>query len=372
MKHESFGFYHDHIASSRIKALSKMEHLYLVILAGGEGLRLFPYSNLERPKQLCHIDGGDRNKDTFLKRTITNFVDCGFDRNHIMVVTSSERQLSATRHQAANPGGVPIKNVWRIPAICGPAGTMVEATRRIAELDSEAIVVNTPSDHYLVPNHQFIGAVLDAVNYAEQGFVCEVGSVSHNTGIIAWRAADFLVSAPTDTENLNLNQLQEVFKDNYKLTVGDFEWKDCDTFQKLYQALDKSSRQNVLLGEGEYKLDNSCHHSLFYVDKGLTLSACDVANCAVIFTMIEKQPVLLVANLSEDQTIKELAEEFSLQGRLVNSEATLSVQDNQVLYSNLKDNSSVGFVSVSNFVTYIHRRCDYGTIEAEVFKRQKS
>ena len=368
MKHD-FEFYYNHIASSRAKALSKIKHLYLVILAGGEGTRLFPYSNPERPKQLCHINGGNRNKDTFLKRTITNFVDCGFDRDHIFVVTSSEHQMAITRHQAANPGGVPVKNVWEIPAIYGYAGTMVEATKRIAKLDAEAIVVNTPSDHYLTPNYQFISALSEAINYAEHGAICEVGTVMYDTGIIAWRAAEFLASAPKDTENLNLRQLQGVFDGCYNLAVGDFEWQDCDSFHRLYQALDKNLHHNVILGEGNYALDSSCHHSLFYVEKGLTLNACEVVNCAVIFTMIEDKPVLVIAHLGEDQKIKDLAEEFVLQGKIINDEAMLNARNNQILYSNLKEQSSVGFVGVSDFVVCVLRRSDYGTIEAEVFKQ---
>lgn len=368
MRYKNFEFYNKHIASSRIKALSKMEHLYLVILAGGEGTRLFPYSNSERPKQLCHIDGGDRDKDTFLKRTITNFVECGFDRNHIFVVTSNEVQVSATRHQAVNPRGVPIKNVWRIPAVYGYAGTMVEATKRIADLDPEAIVVTTPSDHYLTPNHQFISAILESVNYAKEGYICEIGTIDRNTGIMAWQAANLLKFAPEDTESLTLKQLTGLFGDHPKLAVGDFEWRDCDTFLGLYKAISKTSHQNVILGEGKYVLDTNCHHSLFYVDKDLTLNASGVVDSAVIFTMIGRQPVLVITELSESPKIKALAEEFACNGRLTNDEAELKARNNDVLYSNLKDESSVSFVNVSDFIACISRRCDYGTIEAEVFK----
>ena len=241
MEHITYEFYQKFVASSRIKDLSQMEHLYLMILAGGEGTRLFPYSNPERPKQLCHIDGGDRNKDTFLKRTITNFVDCGFARDHIIITTSSRHQANITRHQAANPGGVPIKNIWEIPAVHGYAGTMVEATKKLAGFDNAAIVLNTPSDHFLTPDYQFINAITEAINYAKQGYVCTVENVAQNTGILAWQAADLLKYTPEDTENLGYNQLMDAFQDHRQMAVGDFKWQDCDTFRGLYRVLDKTS-----------------------------------------------------------------------------------------------------------------------------------
>ena len=118
-------------------------------------------------------------------------------------------------------------------------------------------------------------------------------------------------------------------------------------------------------------MDSSCRYSLFYVDKGLSLNVSDATNSAVIFTMIKDQPVLVITDLNEDQKIKELAEEFAYYGKLRNDETALTARNNEILYSNLKDKSSVGFVEVSDFVTRISRRSDYGTIEAEVFRRPR-
>lgn len=372
MEYSDFDFYNKFVASSRIKNLTQMKHLYLVILAGGEGTRLFPYSNLERPKQLCHIDGGNRRTDTFLKRTIANFVDAGFNRDRIIVVTSNERQADITRHQACSPGGVALKNVWSIPAIYGYYGTMVEATKMIAESDPKAIVVNTPSDHFLVPDYQFIEVIMEAVNDAKQGYVSTVESIAHDTGIIVWRAKDLLKSTPLDTKNLDLDQLMESFGDNCRMSIGDFIWHDCDTFRGLYRAIEKTHiHHNVILGEGNHKPDNSCHHSLLYVDKGMNLNVSDTVESAIVFTMINNQPVLVISRLNESQRIKDLAEEFRMNGRLTIDEAALEANNNQILYSSIVDQVSFAFVGVEGYTVRVYRRSDNGNYEAEVFKRHE-
>lgn len=372
MEYSDFDFYNRFVASSRIKNLTLMKHLYLVILAGGEGTRLFPYSNLERPKQLCHIDGGDRRKDTFLKRTIANFVDAGFDRERVIVVTSNERQADITRHQACSPGGITLKNVWSIPAVYGYYGTMVEATKMIAESDPEAIIVNTPSDHFLVPDYQFIEVVMEAVNDAKQGYMSTVESIAHDTGIIVWRAKDLLKDNSFDTKKLDLDQLTEHFGDNYRMSVGDFVWHDCDTFRGLYRAIEKTHiHHNAILGEGKHRPDNSCHHSLLYVDKGMNLNISDAVEVAVVFTMINDQPILMVSRLNESQRIKDLADEFMENGKLTVDEVALEENNNQILYSSIVNQVSFAFVGVKDYTARVYRRSDNGNYEAEVFKRHK-
>ena len=419
MKHTAFDeCYQRFMASSRIKALAKMKHLYLMILAGGEGTRLFPYSNPERPKQLCPIGGNNEHTDTFLKKTIANYISCGFNRERIIIVTSNEHQTKLTKRQVCFPGGVPYNNVWEIPSSFGYSGTMVEATREIAKIDHEAVIVNTPSDHILTPDHKFIEAVYTAVINAENDCISAVGvktdnldtvmncgniiydqeklvngvTVSKdfiekpkkkqakellnndksvcNTGICAWKADVLFGHAPKDTEKLTTERLMRAFNGQLRIVVGEFKWQDCGTLRGLYSALDQSSRyHNVILGDGKFNLDNSCRQSLFYADKGLVLNASDVVDCAVIFTMINRQPVLLISRLDESQKIKELAEDYSKHEKFLIDDFSLGARNNRILYSNMYYDYSVGFVNVDDFVVHIVRRSDTGEIEAEVFKK---
>ena len=419
MKHKKYGFYQRFIAASRIEALSKMEHLYLVILAGGEGTRLFPYSNPERPKQLCPIGGENRRTNTFLKRTIENYLECGFDRKRIIIVTSSSYQTEKTRCQLSIPGGVIQDNIWEIPSSYGYAGTMVEVTKKIAEIDSEAIVFNTPSDHYLTTGNEFVEAVYTAVSSAENGSISSIGvktsdivtimtcgniiydknsikdgvalskdfiekpsktqarQLAHNntsvcnTGICVWRVKDLIKYAPQPSEGLSTEKLMRAFNGYLRIIIGRFKWQDCGTLRGLYSALDKTGvGHNVMLGDGRFNLDTTCKNSLFYADKGMVLDASDIVDCAVAFTRINKQPILVVSNLDESQKIKELAEDYSKHEKLLIDDFSLGARNNEVLYSNMYNSFSVGFVNVENIVVCITRRSDNGELIAEIFKRK--
>ena len=414
----NFEVYQKFVASTRIGQLARMKHLYLVILAGGEGTRLFPYSNPERPKQLCPIGGNNRSTNTFLKRTITNYINCGFNRERIIIVTSNECQTRLTKQQVCIPGGVPYNNIWEISSSYGYSGTMVEATKKIAELDSDAIVFNTPSDHLLTPDYKFIESIHTAITYAEQGCVSAIGiktddldtvmscgniiynqeklkngiTVSEdfiekpdekqakkliknsasvcNTGICVWKSDALLEYAPKDTKHLTTERLMRSFNGYLRIVVGEFKWQDCGTLRGLYSALGKTnSYRNVVLGEGKFNLDKSCQRSFFYADKGLILDVADAVNLAVIFTRIHGQPVLLISNLDESQKIKELAEDYSKHEKILIDDFSLGARNNRILYSNMYSEYSVGFVNVEDFVVHIVRRSDNGEIEAEVFKR---
>ena len=404
--------------ASRISVLSKMKHLYLVILAGGEGTRLFPYSNPERPKQLCPISGEDWRTNTFLKRTIANYVECGFDTTRIIVVTSSDRQEQMTRGQIAVPGGIILDNVWNMPSTYGYAGTMVEVTKRIAQFDPKAIVFNTPADHYLTTGHTFYEAVFTAVNNAKEGRISAIGVKTDdidtvmtcgniiydhekvkkgitlsqdfvekpdrkqaeklikdgesvcNTGICVWRAEELIKYAPKDTEALSTERLMRAFNGHLRIVVDEFNWQDCGTLRGLYTALDKTARNNnVTLGEGVFMLDSSCKNSLFYADKNMILNVSDARDCAVIFTMIKERPVLVISNLDESQKIQRLAEDYSKHEEFLIDDFSLGARNNRILYSNMYNSFSVGFVNVENVVVRISRHSEDGKIEAEIFER---
>ena len=310
----------------------------------------------------------------------------------------------------------------RIPGSSfGYSGTMVETTKRITEFDSEAIILNTPSDHILTPDYKFIEAVFTAVINAEKGYVSAIGVKTNsldtvmacgniiydqeklnngitiskdfiekpgitrarelikndmsvcNTGICVWRADALLEYAPKNTKDLTTERLMRAFNGHLRIVVGEFQWQDCGTLRGLYSALDKMPHtQNVVLGEGKINLDNSCKRSLFYADKGLSLNVSDTSDCAIIFTKVHNQPVLLISHLDESQKIKELAEDYSRHEKILIDDFSLGARNNRVLYSNMYYEYSVGFVNVEDYIVHIVRRSDYGDIEAEIFKKKST
>ena len=98
-------------------------HLWLAVIAGGQGTRLFPLSNEHCPKQFCQLD----NENTFIQATVKRFYDIGVKSNHVVVITTTERQTELATKQLT-PLGVISPNIYQIDASYGYAGAMIKAS----------------------------------------------------------------------------------------------------------------------------------------------------------------------------------------------------------------------------------------------------
>ena len=103
-------------------------HLWLAVIAGGQGTRLFPLSNEHCPKQFCQLD----NDNTFIQATVKRFYEIGVKANHVIVVTTTDRQTELAIKQLT-PLGVISPNIYQIEARYGYAGAMVKAAEFIYE-----------------------------------------------------------------------------------------------------------------------------------------------------------------------------------------------------------------------------------------------
>lgn len=121
-----------------------LEHVWVAIIAGGQGTRLFPISHTDIPKQFCQLD----EKNTFIQAVIENFAGVGIKRNHMIVITTSDNQTNLAKEQTLTRG-VLSQNILQIQPDLGYALAMVKATEFAKEIDPEAIVINTPSDQYI-------------------------------------------------------------------------------------------------------------------------------------------------------------------------------------------------------------------------------
>ena len=89
---------------------------------------------------------------------------------------------------------------------------------------------------------------------------------------------------------------------------------------------------------------------------------------AIIFTVINGQPIIVVAKLDKSQRIKELAEDYARHEAILADDFSFGARNNIVLGSNISDDLIVGFVGVENYAVYANRRSD-GTLEAAVSKQ---
>ena len=132
---------------------------FCVILAGGTGTRLWPLSQVAKPKQFLDIAGLGR---TMLQLTYDRFAPiCQPD--HIVVVT-----LSDYRHLVEEQlPDVPKANILCEPFKRNTAAAIALASRFIAASDPDATLIVTPSDHLILNPDAFLSSVRCAVDYAQ-------------------------------------------------------------------------------------------------------------------------------------------------------------------------------------------------------------
>ena len=284
------------------------------------------------------------------------------------------------------------------------------ATMRHATKD--AIIINTPSDQYIVPDEEFeitmniavtaamgykpviIGVKINDLNtaigcghavYAEgiDAYGCHAverfiekpdisvanrimrdGNSACNTGIAVWHANTIYSAANIGSiVGLATDELMKRLPD-LKIAVGSFEWHDCGTLKSLYDISKKTpNHKNASLGAGSFER-NDCRRCLLYAAEGMELRVTGGEDDAIIFTSINERPIIVVAKMSESQRIKELAGSFKAHASLLMSDFQIAAKNNIILRSNVP-NLTVGFVGVENYAVYAHEEKD-GTMTAAV------
>ena len=385
------------------------EHLWVAIIAGGKGTRLFPISHPECPKQFCQLD----ERNTFIQAVVENFTFLGVKPTNIVIVTTTDGQTELAKKQCLGRG-ILSQNIMQISPSLGYAGSMIKATERIYKLDPAAIIINTPADQYLVPDFEFKAAIESAVAGAKNGNAVIVGvkvgdivtamgcghaiyeetntpcfpvigfvekpdkkkadeimrqgNSACNTGINVWRA-DLVRStfAGKKYRGIATNKMMEMLGD-LQVAVGYFEWHDCGTLKSLYDISRKSpNTKNACIGGGSFERMD-CHRSLLYAIDGFELRVSGAEDDAVLFTSINERPIVVVAKLSDSQKIKLLAEDYLMHEEVLTDDFSMGARNNTVLLSNVSDEIIVGFVGVQNYAVYVHRKAD-GNLEAVVSKQ---
>jgi len=136
-------------------------HLWTIVLAGGDGVRLRPLTRAlhgeDYPKQFAFIQG-DRS---LLQATVTRALRWS-SPEHIVVVVAEEREALA-RAQLATFG--PIQIVPQ-PSNRGTGPGLLLPLSRVLAFDPAAHVVVLPSDHYVRDEKPFERSVREAVDHS--------------------------------------------------------------------------------------------------------------------------------------------------------------------------------------------------------------
>lgn len=130
---------------------------YCVILAGGRGLRLWPYSRLSYPKQFIDFFGCGRS---LLQQTFDRFLKI-LPVEHILVSTN-EMYADIVHQQLPE---LPTENILAEPIYRNTAPSLAWASHRILHLCPEANIVVTPSDQAIQNEKAFEENIQTGFNF---------------------------------------------------------------------------------------------------------------------------------------------------------------------------------------------------------------
>jgi len=142
------------------------EHYYAVIMAGGEGSRLWPLSRRERPKQMVQI-GSDRT----LFQLAVDRIRPIFQPERIYVVTV-ETQAAKLQEQCPE---IPKENFLIEPMPRGTASVVALAALALHKHDPQAVMATLAADH-LISNVEYFQELLrQGYQLSEAGWLVTLG-----------------------------------------------------------------------------------------------------------------------------------------------------------------------------------------------------
>jgi mannose-1-phosphate guanylyltransferase len=143
-----------------------MDHTYAVIMAGGGGTRLWPYSRSEKPKQLLALIG----EGTLFQGTVER-LEGMFPPERILVVTVAGQVAEMQRQEPQ----IPVDNYLVEVAPRGTASVVGLAAAVIHRRDPQAVMVVLPSDHFIRNRDLFDYLLQAAVDVAKSGYLVTLG-----------------------------------------------------------------------------------------------------------------------------------------------------------------------------------------------------
>src|SRR5688500_7476934 len=135
------------------------KNLYVVLMAGGVGVRFWPYSRNSKPKQFLDVLGTGK---TLIQSTLDRFLPiCPIE--NIYVVTHEEH-AGLVKEQLPQLSD---DQVLAEPMRKNTAACIAYASYKIHEKNKDAVIVVTPSDHLILKENEFRDVIKKAVDQAK-------------------------------------------------------------------------------------------------------------------------------------------------------------------------------------------------------------
>jgi mannose-1-phosphate guanylyltransferase len=134
-------------------------NLYVVLMAGGVGVRFWPYSRNSKPKQFLDVLGTGK---TLLQSTYDRFVPLCPPENIYVVTHEEHAQL--VKEQLPQLGD---HQILAEPMRKNTAACIAYSSYTIAEKNKDAVIVVSPSDHLILKEAEFQDIIRKAADQAK-------------------------------------------------------------------------------------------------------------------------------------------------------------------------------------------------------------
>lgn len=259
-----------------------------MLMAGGVGVRFWPYSRNSKPKQFLDVLGTGK---TLIQSTFERFLPICPAEN-IFVVTHEEH-ASIVREQLPQLGPA---QVLTEPMRKNTGACIAYASYKIQQLNPDAVIVVSPADHLILKESQFLDVIKKAVDQAqaddklitlgikptrpetgygyiqyhtEKSFAKKVKTFTEKpelslakkfleSGDFVWNAGIFIWSVGSIIKAIQLHmpETAEVFEEIKTKLVTDEEKKviaaaypQCKSISIDYGVMEKASNVYVCLGD---------------------------------------------------------------------------------------------------------------------------
>ncbi|HHW60608.1 MAG TPA: NTP transferase domain-containing protein [Syntrophomonadaceae bacterium] len=148
--------------------MSAQNPLVSIVLAGGRGLRLWPESRRQRPKQLCRFI----NNKTMLDHTLDRLKLAGFGQ--VLIVTSDDLKPSIA-NLVQNRDDAEYITILSEPEGKNTAPALGLALAHLYPFQEELIIGVFPADHHVLDTEAFVHSIEKAVQAARLNQVATIG-----------------------------------------------------------------------------------------------------------------------------------------------------------------------------------------------------
>jgi len=141
--------------------------MYVIVLAGGGGTRLWPHSRSNNPKHLLRLVKSDT---TMIQETV----------RRVLPLTSPDKILVVTNHKHADEvrkqlPEIPHDNVLEEPVGRNSGPAVGYGALHVAHVDPEAVILTCPADHVILKEEEFRSAVKAAAQVALDNYLVTMG-----------------------------------------------------------------------------------------------------------------------------------------------------------------------------------------------------